>query len=269
MNPRDTIAIFDGCNTQPVVNELVCGTIVSYTTRCPDKSGANEDAIGIVGYEDGRTVIIIADGFGGQPAGDQASQLAVESIIASISQNVESIVELREGILNGFEEANRAVIGLGVGAATTLAVVEIDSGTVRPYHVGDSEIIIVGQRGKLKLQTVSHSPVGYGVEAGLIDRDDAMHHEERNIVSNMVGSPDMHIDIGPRISLRPLDTLLMATDGIFDNLAIEEVVELIRKGNPVVACGRLVDACAARMASPQPHSPHKPDDIAAIMFRLA
>ena len=56
---------------------------------------------------------------------------------------------LEEGLV---EAANRAVAELGVGAATTLAVVEIQGRSVRTYHVGDSMILAVGQRGKVRFQ---------------------------------------------------------------------------------------------------------------------
>ena len=64
---------------------------------------------------------------------------------------------MRSRILDGFEEANEAVLGLGVGAATTLVAAEIEDTRVRSYHVGDSMSLIVGQRGKLKSQSVPHS----------------------------------------------------------------------------------------------------------------
>ena len=261
------IAVFDGRQTEPHLHEVCGGIAASFTTRCPGKTGPNEDALAVIDGGDGRSVLAIADGFGGQPAGDQASRCAIEAIIAAVSECVERKAELREGILNGFEAANSAIVALGVGAATTLAVAEIDNGSVRPYHVGDSEILIVGQRGRRRLQTLSHSPVGYGVEAGLIDRDDAMHHEERNIVSNMVGSPEMRIDVGPRIVLHARDTLLLGTDGVFDNLGIDDITEIIRKGPLDRACARLVETCVERMVAPEPTAPSKPDDIAVITFR--
>ena len=46
--------------------------------------------------------------------------------------------QLRGAILNGIEAANRSIRELGCGAATTLALVEIQDRTIRPYHVGDS-----------------------------------------------------------------------------------------------------------------------------------
>jgi serine/threonine protein phosphatase PrpC len=181
-------------------------------------------------------------------------------------ENAESGL-LREGILNGFELANRAVSALPGGAATTLAVAEIEGRQVRSYHVGDSMILVVGQRGKTKLQTVSHSPVGYAVEAGVLGQDEAMHHEERHLVSNMVGTAEMRIEIGPILELRPRDTLLLASDGLFDNLRMDEIVGLIRKGPLDRVARALIDQCRRRMLEPASGLPSKPDDLTFVAFR--
>ena len=126
---------------------------------------------------------------------------------------------LRAAILDGLERANQRVLELGIGAATTLAVAEIAGTTLRPYHVGDSSILVVGQRGKMKLQTMLHSPTGYAVEAGLLDEADALHHEERHLISNMVGAVDMRIEVGSAIRLALRDTVLLATDGSSEGAA--------------------------------------------------
>ena len=144
---------------------------------------------------------------------------------------------------------------------------EIDEGRARPYHVGDSLALIVGQRGKLKLQMVSHSPLGYMVEAGLLKEEEAMHHEDLHIVSNAVGSPDMRIDIGPPVRLRPRDTVLLASDGLFDNLPSPEVLELIRTGSLPSVAGLLADECDRRMRHPAPGEASKPDDLTFVLFR--
>jgi serine/threonine protein phosphatase PrpC len=210
----------------------------------------------------------VADGFGGQPAGDQASRLALAALADAVAEAVSSGAEMREGILNGFEQANQAVCGLGLGAATTLAVAEIEGRWVRTYHVGDSAILIVGQRGKIKLQTVSHSPVGLAIEAGWLEETEAMHHEDRHLVSNMVGSTDMRIEIGSVLQLRPRDTLLLASDGLFDNLHLQEIVQIIRKGPLDAAVRMLADECEGRMRTPRPGFPCKPDDVTSVVFRL-
>ena len=128
-------------------------------------------------------------------------------------------------------------------------------------------ILVVGARGKVKLQTVSHSPVGMAVESGWLDEVEAMHHDERHIVSNVLGSTTMRIEIGPPLMLAPRDTVLLASDGLCDNLCIREIVGLIRKGRLLASTGDLVRAAHERMIDPQPGTPHKPDDLTVITYR--
>ncbi|MGI9590762.1 MAG: PP2C family protein-serine/threonine phosphatase, partial [Myxococcota bacterium] len=79
-------------------------------------------------------------------------------------------------------------------------------------------ILLIGQRGRVKLQTVDHSPVGFAVEAGLLDADAALHHEDRHIISNFVGGADLRIEMGSGLHLAERDTLCLASDGLADNL---------------------------------------------------
>ena len=160
-----------------------------------------------------------------------------------------------------------AVIDLGVGAATTLALAEIQGDRVRPYHIGDSQVVIVGQRGRLKAQTISHSPVGFALEAGVLDAREAMHHEDRHIVSNVIGTAEMRIEFGALQKLAVRDTVLLGSDGLFDNLHLSEIVEWVRKGPLHAAMHRLVDACRQRMVVTDAEHPSKPDDLTVVAFR--
>ncbi len=243
------------------------GTATVFCRRCPDRDPPNEDAAAFIACDDGSGVLAVADGFGGQPAGEQASRLALESLTDSVKEVLSDEGTLRTGILNGFERANEAINAMGVGAATTMVVVEIDNGSVRSYHVGDSMALVVGQRGKLKLQTVSHSPVGYAVEAGMLHEDDALHHEDLHIVSNMLGSPEMRIEIGAPVKLRSCDTLILASDGVFDNVSTVEVTNLIRTGPLSQAAIALAAECDQRMRHPSEGQASKPDDVTFILFR--
>jgi serine/threonine protein phosphatase PrpC len=119
----------------------------------------------------------------------------------------------------------------------------------------------------VRLQTVSHSPVGYAVEAGILDGEEAMHHDERHLVSNLVGSSEMRIEVGSPISLNPFDTVLLATDGVFDNLHQHEIVEAIRTGSLQQAAVRLASEAAARMDEPADGQPSKPDDLTFVLYR--
>ncbi|MDH3520454.1 MAG: SpoIIE family protein phosphatase, partial [Myxococcales bacterium] len=126
---------------------------------------------------------------------------------------------------------------------------------------------LVGQRGKLKLQTIAHSPVGFAVEAGMLDESEAMHHEDRHIVSNMLGAPDMRIEVGSARRLAPRDTLLLASDGLSDNLRTDEIVQRIRTGSLEEGARRLVRAARRRMDAPIEGEPSKPDDLTFVSYR--
>lgn len=251
----------------PDVVPIAGGRACAFSLRCPGKETPNEDAAALISVDDRSAVLAVADGLGGGAAGEHASRRAVEALRSAIddAHGTESL--LRTAIISGFERANKAVQELGVGAATTLAVAEVADGVVRSYHVGDSDVLVVGGRGKIKLQTVSHSPVGYGVEAGLLDEAEAMHHEERHIVSNVIGSPEMHIAIGPPISLRPRDSVLLASDGLSDNLDWVAIVDGIRKGELSKSVAKLVAAATDRMNHHEEGRPSKPDDLTVIAFR--
>jgi serine/threonine protein phosphatase PrpC len=244
------------------------GRIAAFTRSAPNKESGNEDALGLVPVDPQSGVRVVADGVGGLPTGGVAARLTIESLVMQIAQVGEDYA-MRAAILDGIERANQQILDLKTGAAATVAVIEIDGRTVRPYHVGDSLILVCGQRGKIKLQNIPHSPVGYAVESGLLDEDAAVHHEERNVVSNVVGDAEMRIEIGPVTRLAPRDTLLLASDGVSDNLYLEEIVDSIRTGPLERVAERLVGACLSRMRAPREDKPGHPDDLTFVAFRPA
>lgn len=246
---------------------LAVGEVAFFSAPSPEREGDNEDAAALLPFGPDAAVLVVADGMGGGPSGARASGLAIQELWQSLLEGRRAGWKLRTAILNGIERANDAVCALGVGAATTLAAVEIQAGRVRPYHVGDSLILLVGQRGKLKLETVSHSPVGFAVEAGVLDARDAMHHEDRHLVSNLIGSGDMRIEVGSERALAPRDTLLLASDGLSDNLTTREIAARVRTGPLVEAAEALASTARRRMYTPADHEPSKPDDLTLLAFR--
>jgi serine/threonine protein phosphatase PrpC len=243
------------------------GMAVVYTSRNPQKHSANEDAVAILPFCETSGVLVIADGVGGLPAGATASAVAIRSVEEALREVVREGSDLRDAIINGIERANQELAARGSGAASTLAAVEIQGGSVRPYHVGDSQILLFGQRGRIKLLTKAHSPVGYAVEAGILDDEQAMHHEQRHVISNALGSSEMYIEIGSTVEMAPRDTLVVATDGLFDNLHTEEIVEICRRGRLAEAGRNLAERCRKRMLEPAEGQPSKPDDLSFLLYR--
>lgn len=258
--------LVDRSMKEPEIHGFAGGELVVFTSPRPGEPSGNQDGAALVELGPGRGVLAVADGLGGQPAGDKAARIGLETVVDAVLETDARGGNLRHAILDGVERASQRVQDLGVGAATTLVVVEIGEGRLRPYHVGDSMILVVGQRGRRKLQTVSHSPVGYAVEAGMLDESEALHHDELHLISNMVGAPDMRIEVGSPRTLSPRDTVLLASDGLLDNVHLEEIVEAIRRGPLYVAAERLVARARARMAG-EIKGPSKPDDTTFIAFR--
>ncbi len=243
------------------------GDVVAYTARAPDKPTENEDTVAVIPWGPSACVLVIADGAGGLPAGKRASLLSVMALAQSLDVSLGKTMLLRNAILNGIEAANEAVRAQANGSATTMTIITIEGHIARSYQVGDSEAMIVGQRGKVRLQTLPHSPTGFAVEAGFLNERAALHHEERHLVSNLVGSDDMRIDVGASVRLNPRDTVLLASDGLTDNLHISEVIERMRKGPLEVAAERLTSLAARRMADSDSSMPSKPDDLSILLFR--
>ena len=245
------------------------GEFVAYTCRSPDKSTENEDTVAVIPYGPGAAVMLVADGAGGLPAGKRASLTAAQSLEASLQKSMAETMLLRTAILDGIDAANVAVQALGNGSATTLTVVTVEGRTVRAYQIGDSEAMVVGQRGLVRLQTTPHSPTGFAVEAGFLDEKEALHHEDRHLVSNFLGAADMRIDVGAELSLQPRDTIMLASDGVMDNVHVNEIIERIRKGPLGEAADKVVALARHRMAGLSAAQPSKPDDLSLILFRKA
>jgi serine/threonine protein phosphatase PrpC len=247
--------------------DVAGGSAVALSRKDPGKQSENEDTAALIPYGPGAAVLVVADGAGGLPAGKRASLTAVTTLAASLQTAMDKTMLLRTAILNGIEAANEAVLALANGCATTMTVITIEGLIARSYQIGDSEALVVGQRGLIKLQTTAHSPTGFAVEAGFLDEREALHHEDRHLVSNFLGTADMRIDVGAGVELRPRDTVLVASDGLTDNVHLDEIIEHIRKGDLAESAATLVELAEQRMSSATSGQPSKPDDLSLIMFR--
>jgi serine/threonine protein phosphatase PrpC len=264
----DGILLLDGATEPAQLSASVGGgAMVAYTCRAPDKEGENEDCVAAIPYGPDAVVLVVADGAGGLPGGRRASHTAVASLEQSLNVAMSETMLLRTAILNGIDTANEAVLALGNGSATTLTVVTIEGRIARSYQIGDSEALIVGQRGRIRAQTMAHSPTGFAVEAGMLDQRAALHHEDRHLVSNFIGTQDMRIDMGASVSLNAFDTVLLTSDGLTDNVHLHEITELIRKGPMEKAVQSMIGLARRRMTVETMHQPSKPDDLSVILFR--
>jgi protein phosphatase len=251
---------------EPVPIAAESAEIVCLSASGSEQAASNEDAAGVWEPRPGVVVVAVADGVGGGPQGAQASAFAMESIDRAVSADPEG--GLRGAIVDAFEQANARILDAARGAGTTLVVVELVDGVARSYHAGDSGALLVGQRGRIRMETLHHSPTGYAVASGLLDRDESKSHEERSYLSNCVGAADMRIEIGPPVRMAPRDTLLLASDGVLDNVRHDVLVDCIRRGPLPEAAGRLRDHAHRAMRGEDPELPAHPDDATAVLLRL-
>jgi serine/threonine protein phosphatase PrpC len=79
----------------------------------------------------------------------------------------------------------------------------------------------------------------------------------------------MRIEIGPPIEMAARDTLIVASDGLLDNLLPDEIVDYVRSGPLNQAVAALVTEAQYRMAGSDSDEPSKPDDLTVIAYRTS
>ncbi len=151
---RQTFAALDQAEPVSVAAESV--EIVCFSASGSEAPASNEDAAGIWEPRPGVVVVAVADGLGGGPQGAEASALAIEAIDRAVYVDPGGEGTLRGAIVDAFEQANAAILEAWRGAGTTLVVVEIVNGVARSYHAGASGALVVGQRGRVRMETLHH-----------------------------------------------------------------------------------------------------------------
>jgi serine/threonine protein phosphatase PrpC len=235
---------------------------------CSPARDGSEDAALVIPIGPGSTLLAIADGAGGHADGAHAANHTLAALRdAALALRLQPGESARPHLITAIEHANHALVESGAGSACTLVIAEIHETALTTYHVGDAQALVTGQRGRLKHVTQAHSPVHALHASGQIDEQAALHHADRHLVSNLVGDPEMHIEVAADIPLAMRDTLLLASDGLFDNFTIEAIADLVRTGPLDRAGQRLLDGAHARMTEPEAGRPSKPDDLSFVLYR--
>jgi len=246
----------------PESRPLGRGICAAFTRSSPARPETNEDALAVVSLGRDVTLLAVADGCGGMPAGDRASRTVIEAITDRVLHGPDT--DLVAGVLDGFDRANAALSNLRLGAGSTLTAALIRGDEARIFYAGDSPALITGQRGAVRFAALPHSLVGYGVEAGLLTEAQAADRDDSGVVLNVLGFPDMFVHVGPPVRLRPMDTLVVASDALSDNLPVARVCELCRTGPAATALGALARETHDVMTEdPQGH----PDDLTMLLYR--
>lgn len=194
----------------------------------------NEDN-GVVDPE-GR-FFIVADGMGGQSAGEKASALAVELIPRKLQQAVDFSKGAGESVLQGIDDAvghaNAEIMALGEvdpdlhSMGTTVVFVVRVRDRFYVGGVGDSRAYQL-RNGTLTQLTTDHSLTQALLEHGTITAEEAVNHKYRNVLYRYLGSKEggtgtQSTELKPKAG----DRFLLCSDGVTDGIDDDKISSLL------------------------------------------
>ena len=204
-------------------------------------------------------LFVVADGMGGAKAGERASRIAVDTVVAEMKQAGDNLGRLTASIQlanrNVRWEAgrNRQYAGMG----TTVVVVLVNETRAYVASVGDSRAYL-RTAGELYCVTSDHTwinEVGRGL--GLTE-EQLRTHPYRNVLTKAVGAEDSLEVETHIIEFSPRDLILLCSDGLH-NVAGEEALgrNLEADGSLEEKCEGLIEAALEKGA---------PDNVTVVLI---
>jgi PPM family protein phosphatase len=200
-------------------------------------------------------VFIVADGVGGNAAGEVASGLSVATIeefllntlkrFSNLQANEEHDVlrELQAALLQAdsriFEETAKHPEWRGM--ATTITFAFAVNWRLFVAHAGDCRCYLFS-RGNLQRLTQDHTLTAYLVSEGVVSPQAAAKHPYRHVVTNILGGdkPSVKVELHS-LDLRPDDVLLLCSDGLTGMVSEDRIVAILQEEyEPERACECLV-----------------------------
>lgn len=206
----------------------------------------------------------VADGMGGAQAGETASRIAIETLVAEINQDgldasaatLERAVTLANENVRWEAEQNPEYDGMGTTVVAALA---------RPQklflvNVGDSRCYL-WTGGELFCVTTDDSWVN-DVGKGLgLSEDQLRVHPYRNVLTKAVGAEENLKVVAQEIEFLPGDTLLLCSDGLHSVTGEEPLLEVLaRPGSLQSRCEALIEAALSKGA---------PDNITTVLVQAS
>jgi PPM family protein phosphatase len=218
--------------------------------------GLNEDVY--VSRPD-QGLFVVCDGMGGAPAGEVASQVAVETILAQLDATgdqgaVETVVEGRSYLprtnclAQAVRRSNQVIYEQGrndprqAEMGTTVVGAWVAQHIASVAHVGDSRAYLFHDN-HLEPLTRDHSLVEAEVRVGLLDREQSLQADHQNILLKVLGvSPDVDVELN-EVPLQPGDYLILCSDGLTRMVPEQTLTQAIGAlQNPQRICDYLIDA---------------------------
>src|SRR5262245_58742022 len=182
-----------------------------------------EDAIDVKQFPE-LTLCMVADGMGGQAAGEIASKRATEVVPRELKKNLPPDADpesTKQIIRKAVVQANEEIIAMGAldrdlrNMGTTVVMAVWRKGPeMFVASVGDSRAYALTSKG-IKQLTVDHSLAQALVEAKTISAEEARDHRFRNVLWKYLGSKE--VGEGPEVRVMPIspgDRFLLCSDGL-------------------------------------------------------
>jgi protein phosphatase len=198
------------------------------------------------------TLFMVADGMGGAAAGEIASAMAVEVVLAEmrekwIGNDATDSEEFVRAIRRATVAANQQIHNFAAshseyrGMGTTATVAGLLGDVLYVAQVGDSRAYLV-RDGVARQITKDQSLMQKLIEAGELTEDEAAQSERRNIILQALGpEPLVKIDLTHQ-KVRRGDVLVLCSDGLSGQVKKDEIARIVTEETDLVAaCKLLID----------------------------
>ena len=201
-------------------------------------------------------VLAIADGVGGQAAGEVASRAAVERL-AEEYFSPRAPHQIEAALSQAMLAANLAVHALAHGPdpalhamQTTLTALAFAARQVYVAHAGDTRAYLL-RSGALTQLTNDHSEAAELLRLRLITPEQALTHPRRSVLTRALGATQQLRPDFQRSPLQAGDRFLICTDGLWGELAAAELQDGLAQHveAPATACEHLLTRALERGGS--------------------
>jgi serine/threonine protein phosphatase PrpC len=202
------------------------------------------------GRRDRGVAVIIADGVGGEAAGEIASALACEAALREF-QNAKPNTPPGSLLFQMFNAANQAVYDRSLNdrsrMATTLSISLLRNDELNVGHVGDCRVYLV-QQGRIRRVTNDHSYAGVQIKLGLITVEEAKSSELRCVLTRSVGQDAIVRADYHTLGVHRGDFVIHCCDGLYCFVTEEEIFEAVSKMPAEQACREMIALAERRGA---------------------
>lgn len=193
---------------------------------------------------------LVADGMGGQCAGEKASEMAIDLIPRRLEQLVDFSRDEGAKVVRGIDDAvahaNGEIMALSEldpdyhNMGTTLAMLVRAGDRFYVAGIGDSRVYLF-RDGTLQKLTQDHSLTQALLDAGTITAEEAARHRYRNVLYRYLGTKEGGSGAKAQpIDVRSGDRLILCSDGATDGLSDDALRDLLAKNSDPQQATRMV-----------------------------